>query len=75
MEIREYRAGDLAACRELYAQLVEHHREIYDDESIGGDDPGSGFDDYLALPERVVSWVAVEGGRIARLAASEWVGP
>jgi GNAT superfamily N-acetyltransferase len=74
VEIREYRASDLAACRELYSQLVEHHREIYDDGSIGGDDPGSGFDDYLALPERVVSWVAVEGGMIVGLTGLLWEG-
>ena len=31
MPIREYRPEDLHACRALYAQLVEHHREIYND--------------------------------------------
>jgi hypothetical protein len=41
--IREYRPEDLHACRDLYAQLVEHHREIYDDPTIGGEDPGAGF--------------------------------
>jgi GNAT superfamily N-acetyltransferase len=74
VEIREYLASDLAACRELYAQLVEHHREIYDDGSIGGDDPGSGFDDYLALPERVVSWVAIEDDRVVGLTGLLWEG-
>jgi phosphinothricin acetyltransferase len=74
VEIREYRASDLAACRELYSQLVEHHREIYDDRMIGGDDPGSGFEDYLALPERAVSWVAVEDGRVVGLTGLLWEG-
>ncbi len=44
MDVREYRSADLDACRRLYAQLVEHHREIYDDATIGGDDPGAGFE-------------------------------
>jgi len=29
-------------------ELTDHHRWIYHDRSIGGDDPGTGFDDYLA---------------------------
>jgi hypothetical protein len=64
VRIREYRSEDLQACRTLYAQLVEHHREIYDDPTIGGEDPGAGFDEYLALPERVLTWVAVEDGAV-----------
>jgi GNAT superfamily N-acetyltransferase len=51
----------------LWVELTEHHRRIYEDSSIGGDDPGSGFDDYLALPERVASWVADIGGRVVGL--------
>ena len=31
-------------------ELTDHHRQIYDDPSIGADDPGTGFDDYLATP-------------------------
>ncbi len=72
MEIRPYELADLEACRALYAQLVEHHREIYDDSSIGGDDPGAGFDDYLALPERVITWVAVDNQRIVGLTGLLW---
>jgi GNAT superfamily N-acetyltransferase len=60
--VREYDPGDYHACRRLWAELTEHHRQIYGDPTIGGDDPGSGFDDYLELPERLNSWVAeVEG--------------
>lgn len=32
------------------------------DPSIGRDDPGTGFDDYLATPERIASWVAELAG-------------
>ena len=70
--IREYDPEDLDGCRRLYAQLVEHHREIYDDPSIGGDNPGAGFDDYLATPERVMTWVAVEGDRLVGMTGLFW---
>ena len=53
-------------------QLVEHHREIYSDPTIGGDDPGSEFDEYLALPDRVITWVAAEGESIVGLAGLLW---
>jgi GNAT superfamily N-acetyltransferase len=70
--IREYEPDDLTACRRLYAQLVEHHRELYDDAGIGGDDPGAGFDDYLATPERVMTWVAVEDDHVIGMTGLFW---
>jgi GNAT superfamily N-acetyltransferase len=60
--IRDYESTDYPACRTLWAELTEHHRRIYGDPSIGGDDPGNGFDDYLATPARVASWVADAAG-------------
>ena len=72
MEIRQFEPADLEACRVLYAQLVEHHRDIYDDPSIGGDEPGSGFDDYLAIPTRVITWVVVDDGVIVGLSGLLW---
>jgi GNAT superfamily N-acetyltransferase len=65
--IRGYRPGDIDACRGLWAELTEHHRRIYGDPSIGGDDPGAYFDTYLATPERAGSWVAVVDGAIVGL--------
>jgi GNAT superfamily N-acetyltransferase len=60
--LREYDPGDYHACRRLWTELTEHHRQIYGDATIGGDDPGAGFDEYLRLPERLTSWVVgVEG--------------
>ena len=56
--IRDYATGDYSACRQLWVELTEYHQRIYEDPAIGGDDPGVGFDDYLALPQRVSSWVA-----------------
>jgi GNAT superfamily N-acetyltransferase len=65
--VREYRSGDYPTCRQLWVELTEHHRRIYGDSSIGGDDPGSGFDDYLATPERTKSWVAELTGDVVGL--------
>jgi GNAT superfamily N-acetyltransferase len=74
VRIREYRSDDIDSCRELYGQLVGYHREIYNDPSIGGDDPGAGFDEYMSLPERVVTWVAVDDGAIVGLSGLLWEG-
>jgi GNAT superfamily N-acetyltransferase len=65
--VRDYGFADHSACRSLWVELVEHHRRIYENPSIGGDDPGDGFDHYLAVPERVASWVADVGGRVVGL--------
>jgi GNAT superfamily N-acetyltransferase len=65
--VRRYADGDYAAGRSLWAELTEYHRGIYRDPSIGGDDPGAGFDDYLAEPGRVGSWVAESAGLVIGL--------
>ena len=65
--IREYRSGDYRAGRRLWVELTEHHRRIYGDPTIGGDDPGEGFDAYLALPQRADSWVAEVDGAVTGL--------
>lgn len=65
--VRSYASTDYSACRTLWVELTEHHRRIYEDDSIGGDDPGLGFDDYLDLPERVASWVADADGAVIGL--------
>ena len=65
--VRDYVSADYVACRMLWVELTEHHRRIYEDPSIGGNDPGGGFDDYLAMPERVASWVADLDGWVVGL--------
>jgi GNAT superfamily N-acetyltransferase len=65
--VRDYASGDYPAGRELWVELTEHHRRIYQDNLIGGDDPGSGFDSYLAVPERVATWVAESEGSVVGL--------
>lgn len=67
VQVRPYGSGDSAACRSLWVELTERHRQIYEDTSIGGDDPGAGFDAYLALPGRLASWVAVNRGSVVGL--------
>lgn len=65
--VRPYTETDYPACRSLWAELTEHHRRLYGDPSIGGDDPGGGLDDYLATPERAGSWVAEVRGSVVGL--------
>jgi GNAT superfamily N-acetyltransferase len=65
--VRDYDEGDYDACRALWAELTEYHRRIYGDSSIGGGDPGSGFDDYLGEPRRIGSWVAASHGEVIGL--------
>jgi GNAT superfamily N-acetyltransferase len=66
--VRRYGDGDLAACRALWAELTQVHRDLYDDPTFGGDDPGLAFDEHLAEvgPERI--WVAESGGTVVGLA-------
>ena len=65
--VRGYAEDDYGACRSLWTELTEYHRSIYGDPSIGGDDPGEGFDGYLAEPQRIGSWVATSQGRVIGL--------
>jgi GNAT superfamily N-acetyltransferase len=67
VSIRGYQPGDRDVCRALWAELTEHHRRIYGDPTIGGDDPGGYFGTYLATPERAATWVAVADGAVVGL--------
>lgn len=67
MEIRPYRPPDRDACRELWRELTQHHRDIYDDPSIGGADPGVHFDEYLEHPKLAGAWVAEDEGEVVGL--------
>ncbi len=65
--VRPYADADHTAARALWAELTEHHRELYGDASIGGDDPGSGLDAYLADPRRLGTWVAEDATDVVGL--------
>ncbi len=64
LTIRDYRDSDLGVCKCLWAELTERHRLIYDDQTIGGADPGSGIVDYLRNPGRHPAWVAEADGQV-----------
>jgi GNAT superfamily N-acetyltransferase len=66
--IRDYQPRDYDVCRAFWKELTERHRQIYGDPSIGGDDPGQGFEAYLANPKRRAIWVVEIEGQIVALA-------
>ena len=65
--IRPYEPGDRDACRALWRELTEHHRELYADPGIGGADPGGRFDQFLEHPHFVAAWVAARDGEVVGL--------
>lgn len=62
--IRPYQADDLEACRALWVELTQRHRDIYDDQTIGGDDPGLAFDEHARLSNLAGLWVAERDGAL-----------
>ncbi|HET6211749.1 MAG TPA: GNAT family N-acetyltransferase [Micromonosporaceae bacterium] len=56
--IRPYRPLDHHACRDLWAELTEHHRDLYEDPDAAGTDPGAGFEEYLTRLDLTGIWVA-----------------
>jgi GNAT superfamily N-acetyltransferase len=62
--IRDFEERDRDACRALWVQLTQWHRDIYDDQSIGSGNPDSWFDTYLAEKQPVAVWVAELDGRV-----------
>jgi len=58
VSIRAYRPTDHRACRSLWAELTESRRELYDEPTDNGPDPGAGFEDYLTRLNLSGMWVA-----------------
>jgi len=56
--IRQYDPGDLERCRALWRSLTQRHRDIYEDPTLGGPDPGMEFDEHLKHPQLHRLWVA-----------------
>lgn len=63
VRIRGYDPSDLDACRRLWVELTEWHRELYATPTIGGDDPGVQFDEHLARVGAAHIWIAEGNGR------------
>jgi len=63
VRIRGYDASDLDACRSLWVELTEWHRELFASPTIGGDDPGRKFDEHLSRVGVEHIWVAEGDGR------------
>jgi GNAT superfamily N-acetyltransferase len=65
--VREYRPEDREACRDLWRSLTQRHRDIYEDATIGGTDPGDELDGYLTNPRLHRLWVAEGEDRVLGL--------
>ena len=66
--VRPYAPPDRDACRALWAELTQRHRELYEDPAIGGDDPGRGFDEHLERQDLDGVWIAEADGAVVGLA-------
>ncbi len=62
--VRKYRSEDLDQCRQLWRSLTQRHRDLYDDPTLGGPDPGVEFDAHLEHPQLHGLWVAVDADQV-----------
>jgi GNAT superfamily N-acetyltransferase len=67
VQVRAYQETDVVACRDLFVELTLHHRALYRDPTIGGEDPGGAFDDHLRHHNLVAVWVAEAQGMVVGL--------
>jgi GNAT superfamily N-acetyltransferase len=56
--VRPYEPRDLERCRDLWRSLTQRHRDLYEDPTLGGPDPGLALDEHLKLSELHRLWVA-----------------
>jgi GNAT superfamily N-acetyltransferase len=66
--VRQFTPDDMDACRQLWVELTEWHRAIFESPEIGGDDPGLAFDEHLAKVGPGNVWVAEIGEDVVGLA-------
>ena len=65
--VRKYESEDREHCRNLWKELTEWHREIYDDPKIGGEHPEEYFDKHLSRVGADNLWVAVDRTNVVGL--------
>lgn len=65
--IRKYLPTDKEICRNLWRELTEWHRQIYQDPSIGGSHPEDYFDKHLEKVRADHLWVATIDLRVVGL--------
>lgn len=60
--IRAYRSEDIESGRRLWRDLTQRHRDIYEDQGIGGEYPEKALDAYLSDARLHGPWLArIEG--------------
>lgn len=74
VRVRKYVPADRDACRALWRELVETHRRLYEDPTIGGDEPEAGFDRYVDEFGPGGVRVAEQDGELVGLAGIIWHG-
>ena len=67
MRMRSYKPDDLDVCRSLWTEMVQQHRDIYEDQTIGDDDPGLEFDKHLESVGLDNIWLAESEGEVIGL--------
>ena len=65
--IRKYQDDDREQCRDLWRELTEWHRKIYQDPTIGGQHPEDCFDKHLATVGPDQTWVVVRDSEVIGL--------
>jgi len=68
LSIRQYRSSDIEQCRNLWKELTEHHRTIYNDPTIGGRSPEYYFDEHLKNVGHERIWVAEYDNKVVGIA-------
>jgi len=58
VKIRNYKESDNALCQKMWIELTVYHQEIYEDPSIGGENPGQVFNEHLEKYGEENIWVA-----------------
>jgi L-amino acid N-acyltransferase YncA len=67
MEVRRYRPADSRECVELFRQLIEAHRLIYHDRTVGSEGPVRAWRAHIQEAGAQKTWVALQDGHVVGL--------